>query len=189
MNEPKNSEASEGEVELSRKDWFSILKVGFIVLLATLIAFVAGGSLSNSPDNFLAKKYKGLFYKNPIKDPVAVQASIVNNPFVRYTGSTKAGYTSKCSYEVSYSFSGKSYTALVEDSVNTDRGDTKYYGCKPTNNRLVISISKADPSKAWLEPSITRDDKFIGLLFFVIFIGLLNWLRIKILAKLKIGKS
>ncbi len=93
------------------------------------------------------------------------------------------------SYEVSYSFSGKSYTALVDDSVNTDRGDTKHYGCKPTNNRLALSISKADPSKVWLRPSITRDDKFIGLVIFVIFIGLLNWLRIKILVKLKIGKS
>jgi hypothetical protein len=154
-------------------------------LVSAFFGFIFTGGNSSNSDNFLGKKVSSLIHKNPIKDPVLVKAVVVNNPFIRYEGTTKSGYMSKCRYELKYSFLGANYTGEVLDSVNTDRGDSKFYGCKPTRGYITINISKVDPSKLWLEPSVSRDDQFIGIAIYVIIIGILNWLRVKVMYYLK----
>ena len=185
MNNPVSPDPDGSESELTQKDWLIICRKAFIFILITFLGFIFTGGFSSNSDNFLGKKISSLVHKNPIKDPILVKATVVNNPFIRYEGTTKSGYMSRCSYELKYSFLEKSYTGVVLDSVTTDRGDSKFYGCIPTGDSLTINISKSDPKKIWLEPSVNRNDKFIGLVIFVIFLGSLNWLRVKIVSHLK----
>lgn len=189
MSNPISPEPDDQGSELTQKDWLIIARKAFILILITFLGFLFTGGFSSNSDNFLGKKFSSLVHKNPIKDPVLVKATVVNNPFIRYNGTTKSGYRSECSYELKYSFLGKSYTGEVLDSVNTDRGDSKFYGCIPTEGSLTINISKGEPGKLWLEPSVSRDDKFIGLVIFVIFMGMLNWLRLKIVYYFKKDKK
>ena len=189
MNNPINPEPDDEGSALTQKDWLIIGRKAFILILVTILGFIFMGGLSGNSDNFLGKKFSSLVHKNPIKDPVLVKATVVNNPFIRYEGTTKSGYMSECRYELKYSFQGESFTGEVLDSVKTDRGDSKFYGCTPTSGNLTINISKGDPKKLWLEPSVSRDDKFVGLVLFVIFIGILNWLRLKIVYYFKKDKK
>lgn len=181
MNNPLSSDPGEMGSKLSGKDRLKMARAAFAIILGLILGFGFSGGIPGHPENSIGRVYSGLVHKSPIKDPVLVKASISNSPFIRYEGTTRSGYTSKCSYEVNYNFQGKSYTDVVKDTVDTDRGDSKFYGCTPTGESLMVSISKADPTEVWLSPSISRDDRFISLLILVSTLAAINWLWVKAL--------
>lgn len=185
MNNPLSSDPGELGGKLSGRDRLKIARAAFAIILGLIIGFGFSGGIPGHPENSIGRIYSGMVHKSPIKDPVLVKATISNNPFVRYEGTTRSGYTSKCSYEVNYNFQGKSYTGEVKDTVDTDRGDSKFYGCTPTGESLMVSISKADPTQVWLSPSISREDRFISLLILLSTLAAINWSGVRVARYLK----
>ena len=166
--------------KLTKKTWARLIGFGLLTIVIGVTSFSSFGSTRVTSGNFLGGVVSGTLHKNPIKDPIAVEAMVINNPFVRYEEYRRSSTVTKCSYEFSYRILGEDYTGFAKDTVDTNRGDFKFYGCTPTGSSYPIFVSKGDPTKVWIKPSTTYDDRFMGLVLLVVLGIITNWILVKL---------
>lgn len=180
MSEQEDRDYVSVSGKLTKKAWVRLIGFGLLTIIIVVTSFNSFGSVLVTSGNFFGGLVSSTLHENPIKDPIVVGAEVTNNPFVRYDDYRKSGSITKCSYEFNYQYLGKVYTGFAKDAVDTNRGDYKFFGCTPTGSSFPVFVSKADPTKVWVKPSITYDDRFMGLVLLVTLGSLFNWILVKV---------
>ena len=180
MSEQGDPEYVDVSGKFTKKAWIRLIGFGALTIIIGVASFSSIVSVLGTSGNFLGGAVSRTLHKNPIKDPIVVGAAVTNNPFIRYDEHRRSGTITQCSYEFSYSYLGKDYTGFAKDAVDTNRDDYKFYGCTPTGSSFSIYVSKNNPTKVWIKPSITYNDKFMGLVLLVVLGSIPNWILVKL---------
>ena len=166
--------------KLTKKAWVRLVGLGSLTIIIGVASINSFGSILATSGNFLGEVVSSTIHRNPIKDPVVVGAKVLNNPFVRYDYYRRSGSLTKCSYEFNYQYLGKEYTGFANDTVDTIKGDYKFYGCVPTGSNFPVYVSKADPSKVWIKPTVTYNDRFKGFVLLLTLSTVPNLVLVKL---------